>query len=129
MPSPEQIHDVIGRYAASVSSADKEAILACFSDDATVIDPYPSPPCVGKEAIGAFWDGVMALGTPAAFLPEKTVVCADRAVFLFAITVVGADGGRFGFDGFDIITVNDAGLITELVAYWDLSQIAPRPPA
>jgi steroid delta-isomerase len=112
MPSPEQIHDVIGRYAASVSSADKEAILACFSDDATVIDPYPSPPCVGKEAIGAFWDGVMALGTPAAFLPEKTVVCADRAVFLFAI-----------------ITVNDAGLITELVAYWDLSQIAPRPPA
>lgn len=127
MPTNDQVKAAVERYSAAVSAADKHGILACFSEGATVVDPYPSPAHVGREAISQFWDGVFALGTPLAFLPEKLVACGDRAVFIFAITVEGGNGERFGFEGFDVVTVNDEGLINELTAYWDLAELHPVP--
>ena len=125
MPTSEQIRSAADAYAAAVSSADKSRILAQFAADATVVDPYPSPPHVGHEAIGGFWDIVLSMGTPKSFKIEKIAVAGDAACFLFTLTVaVGEAGQLFGVSGFDVITVGDDGLISSLTAYWDPGQMA-----
>jgi len=39
VPTTEQVRAVVDRYAAAVSAAAKNAILACFSEEASVVDP------------------------------------------------------------------------------------------
>ena len=124
MPTPEQVREIAARYAAAVGSADREAIIACFSEEAEVVDPYPSPPVTGHEGINGFWDRVFAMGTPQSFDIEHIAVTGDRAAFLFSIAV-DVGGTPFGVRGFDVVTVDDAGLIAQLTAYWDPATMAP----
>lgn len=129
MLTTEVVKDAIERYAAAVSAADPDAVVACFTEDAILIDPYPSPPNVGHEGIRSFWDNLLATGTPIAYVPEKLVACGDRAVVNFAITIALPDGARIGIEGFEVATVTEAGLISELTAYWDPAQVHPEPAA
>jgi ketosteroid isomerase-like protein len=124
MPTPEQVREIATRYAEAVGKADKEAILACFAEDAEVVDPYPSPAVSGHEGIGGFWDRVLSMGTPQSFEIEHIAVTADRAAFLFSLAI-DVGGSPLGVRGFDVISVDDAGLITALTAYWDPATMAP----
>ena len=127
MPTHDQVVDAIDRYAAAVSSADKAAILSCFAEQASFVDPYPSPPRVGRADIGEFWDVVFAMGKPLAFVPERIAVCSDRCAFNFAVTLATPDGGRVGIEGIEVATIGDDGLIAEMTAYWDPATIHPLP--
>jgi steroid delta-isomerase len=127
MPSTDQIHDAVERYAAACSAADKAAIVSCFAADAVFVDPYPMPANIGHEAIGAFWDGVFAMGKPISFVPDNLAACGDRAAFNFSVVIAAPDGGRLGIDGIEVATVNDDGVFSELTAYWDPANIRPLP--
>jgi steroid delta-isomerase len=130
MPTAEQVQAAVATYAAAVSSADKEAIMACYSEQATVTDPYPGPTHVGTEGVSGFWDGVLGLGTPKSFTPDRVVVAGDRGVFSFTIQIeIGEGEGRARLEvaGYDILTVDDAGLIADQLAYWDPAAMRPVP--
>ncbi len=130
MPTADQVRAAIAAYAAAVSSADKGAIMACYCEDANVTDPYPQPMHVGKAAVSSFWDGVLGLGKPRSFVPDKVVVTGDRGVFIFTITIeLGEGEGRawLEVEGYDILTIDDAGLIKDQLAYWDPASMHPVP--
>jgi hypothetical protein len=62
------------------------------------------------------------MGTPVSFVPERVVVAGDRGVFSFAIQLdIGEAEGkaRLQVEGYDILTIDDDGLIAEQLAYWD----------
>lgn len=128
MTTSDEIKESVERYAAAVSSADRDAIVACFAEDAVVVDPYPSEAHVGKAAIAGFWDGVLALGKPLALVPEKIVASGDRAAFNFHITLAVGDGARVGIEGIDVVTVDGNGKISELTAYFDPGNVHSLPP-
>ncbi|MGA8679438.1 MAG: nuclear transport factor 2 family protein [Acidimicrobiales bacterium] len=128
MPTSEQVHGAIAAYAAAVSAADKEAIMACYSSDTRVTDPYPGPTHEGREGASAFWDGVLGLGTPVSFVPERVVVAGDRGVFFFTIQIDVGEGegkARLQVEGYDILTIDDEGLIADQLAYWDPASMHP----
>ena len=128
MPTSEQVHGAIAAYAAAVSAADKEAIMACYSSDTRVTDPYPGPTHEGREGASAFWDGVLGLGTPVSFVPERVVVAGDRGVFFFTIQIDVGEGegkARLQVEGYDILTIDDDGLIADQMAYWDPASMHP----
>lgn len=128
MPTTTQIHDAIAAYAAAVSSADKDAIMACYNANPTVTDPYPQPSHVGREGASSFWDGVLGLGRPVSFVPDRVVVAGDRGVFAFAIQVELGEGEgkiRMQVEGYDILTIDDDGLIADQMAYWDPASMHP----
>ena len=128
MPTDTQVREAVAAYAAAVSSADKEAIMACYGSNPQVIDPYPGPTHEGIEGASAFWDGVLAMGTPVSFVPDRIVVAGDRGVFYFQIQVEigeGAGKGRLQVEGYDILTIDDDGLITDQLAYWDPAKMHP----
>jgi ketosteroid isomerase-like protein len=130
VPTEEQVHAAIERYAAAVSSAAKDQIMACYADGACVQDPYPQPRHEGKDGVSTFWDGVLAMGSPCAFLPRDVVVTADRGVFYFTIHVDLGEGDgkvRLEVGGYDILTIDDEGLIVDQLAYWNPASMHPIP--
>ena len=128
MPSDVQVREAVAAYAAAVSAGDKAGIVACYNDDARVTDPYPQPTFEGREEVSKFWDGVFALGTPVSFVPGPLVVAGDRGVFSFAVQVeVGECESRVRLqvEGYDILTIDDDGLIADQLAYWDPASMHP----
>jgi steroid delta-isomerase len=124
VPTSEQVKEAAARYAAAVSSAERETIVSCFAGDAAVVDPYPSPAVHGHEGIRGFWDNVFSMGTPQRFEIEHIAAAGDSAAFLFSLAV-DVGGTLFGVRGFDVVTVDDDGLITSLTAYWEPAAMAP----
>jgi steroid delta-isomerase len=128
VPTTEQVREAATRYASLVTSGDREAIVACFSVDAEVVDPYPAPAHVGHDAIRAFWDTVHGMGQPHTFEVEHIAVAGDSAAFLFRLAVLVGGTTLLGIRGFDVVRVDDDGLITALTAYWDPTSFAPVEP-
>lgn len=124
MPTNEQVTTIVERYAEAVGKAEREAIVACFAEDAEVVDPYPSPAVNGHDGIRGFWDRVLGMGTPQSFDVEHLSVTGDRAAFLFSIAL-DVGGSALGVRGIDVVRVDDSGLIAELTAYWDPASMTP----
>lgn len=124
MPTPEQVRAVVDDYLASFLANNKEAFLACWADDATQIDPVPSPPNVGKEAIGNFWDGVAGLAEKLEPEVQRIHVCGNQAAVVFTMNARSGDGGN-AIDIVDIFEVDDDGKIASLHAYWDPADMRP----
>ena len=54
MPTTAQLREAMERYATVISSRDADAYAALFTPDAVQVDPVPTPPNVGRDAIRAF---------------------------------------------------------------------------
>lgn len=125
MTTPEQVRAAVGSYITHFQSRSREGWLALFAEDATVIDPVPAAPAVGREAIGAFWDGMAAMAERFAIVERSLHVCGDQAALVYTLVAGPAAGGGVAFDGVEIFTVDGDGRITSAVAYWDPSEIHP----
>jgi uncharacterized protein (TIGR02246 family) len=118
MPTTAQLRATMERYGATVSSKDADAYAALFTPDAVQIDPYPSAPNVGRDAIQAFiqrsFDGCETMR----FDVLEVHSVADRVAITFHITL-GFEGGTTGhIRGIELFTVTDEGLISAVDAYW-----------
>jgi len=118
VPTPAQLREVIARYATVISSRDADAYAAQFTPDAVQVDPYPTPPNVGRDAIRDFIQRSFDACEAMAFEVETIHPVADKAAIEFHITVSLAGGGRMHIRGVEIFTVTDEGLISAVDAYW-----------
>ncbi|HEY1635463.1 MAG TPA: SgcJ/EcaC family oxidoreductase [Acidimicrobiales bacterium] len=124
MPSPEQVRAVVDDYLAAFPKKDREAFLGCFADDAEQIDPVPSAPNIGKEAIGQFWDNIVGMADKMEPQLDRLSVCGNEAALVFTMNARTGDGGG-AIDIVDILEVNDDGKISSLRAYWDPAAMRP----
>lgn len=124
MPTSEQVHAAVNGYGSAYAARNKEAFLLLFATDAVQVDPYPAPANVGREAIGAFFDNAMNMGPDLTLNVERTIVCGDTAAVDFTVRLTSGEM-LVSFSGVDVFTINDDGLITNIVAYWDPSTVGP----
>lgn len=116
------------RHVQAVLSRDRAAFLANFAEDALVEDPVgPSPldPSGrghrGHEAIGAFWDAIIAPGS-VRFAIDRAIVCGDEIANIGTIFNRMPDGREVGAEGVFVYRVNGAGKLVSLKAYWDFAK-------
>jgi len=121
VPSAEQIHAAFTAYVDAWQRRDREAFLACFTDDVVQVDPYPSQPNVGKEAVGAFFDQTMAMAEKMEFRVGHSITGGDRGVFPFTIRTSLGGGSAVEVDAIDVVAVTDDGLISSITAYVDMA--------
>ena len=118
MPTTTLLREVMERYAATVGSRDADAYAALFTPDAVQVDPYPTAPNVGRDAIRAFmqrsFDGCETMR----FDVTEVHPVADKAATTFHITLTLAGGSIMHIRGVEIFTVTDDGLISAVDAYW-----------
>lgn len=56
MAAKDEVRTLLQRYCDAMNGRDRERWLDCFADDAVQEDPVGTPPNVGREAIGRFFD-------------------------------------------------------------------------
>jgi uncharacterized protein (TIGR02246 family) len=118
VPTTAVLRQAIAGYAAVVSSRDADAYAALFAPDAVQVDPYPTPPNVGRDAIRDFIQRSYDACEAMTFEAEQVHPVADRAAVTFHITVSVVGGGTMHIRGVEIFTVTDEGLISAVEAYW-----------
>ena len=127
--------DVAIASMTAVEAGDRDAWLALFTDDALVQDPVgPSmfdPEGTGhrgKEAIAAFYDTVIAMGS-VSFDIRESYAAGDECANVGTITTSFPDGSRALVDGVYTYRTDGAGKIVALRAYWETDNIRMKPAA
>jgi steroid Delta-isomerase len=118
MPTTEQLLEVMDRYAAAASSGDADVYAALFTEDAVQVDPYPSPPNGGREAIRSFIQRSFDACESMTFEVVERHPVADRIAITFHITLRLEGGSTMHIRGVEVFTVTDQGLISAVEAYW-----------
>jgi steroid Delta-isomerase len=118
MPTTAELREVMARYAEAASSRDADAYAALFTEDAVQVDPYPTPPNVGRDAIRTFIQRSFDACEAMRFEVVDVHPVADRAAITFHITVRLEGGSAMHIRGVEVFTVTDDGLISAVEAYW-----------
>lgn len=116
--NPQQIVDLLHRYAACITAGDKAGIVALYAPDATAEIPVGGPVHRGIDAIRAFYVGNE--------LAERVVitgaVCvAGREAAVPMKATIARDDGLIEIDVIDVVEVDDSGRFTKLRAFFDLA--------
>jgi ketosteroid isomerase-like protein len=117
---------------AAVRAKDKVAWLSLFAEDAVIQDPVGVSPLDpsglghrGKEAIGRFWDAVIAPGQLETTIRESYPAgdeCANVATFVNHLP----NGLKIATDLVVVYRVDARGKIVSLKAYWEYAKIAEQ---
>jgi steroid delta-isomerase len=127
MPSPDQVRAAVESHVELFGAGDQERWVKLFAPEATVIDPVPAEPHRGHAAIGDFYEGIMAMADRVEVEQHALHVCGDQAALVYTLTLSNGDGGGMAFDGVELFTVDDDGLITLAQAYWDPAELRTLP--
>ena len=119
--------DSVESYFEAWKTNNKELLLSVFSDDAVWEDPVASPPHIGKDQIGNFWD--QAHSDPKGTLNpiiNRSVFLGNEAMVSFRMEVRGESGGM-DLEVTDFFKINSGGKIILARAFWDATSITAIP--
>lgn len=121
----ESIRASVSAYCAAFTNGDRDAYVGLFAPDAWIEDPVGTPRREGREAIGGFFDESRTLAASIELRQTGPVrVAAGEAAFPMQARPE-IDGTTFKVDIIDVMTFDDAGLITTMRAFWDPAEMAP----
>ena len=131
MTGPDDVRRVVDAYVDAYRRNDKDACVALFAPTAVWHDPVGEPPHVGHEGIGAFWDQARVLAASIELVPNDVISCGNQAAMVFEIHVTlaapeGSPSTTMIMDAVEVFVLDDAGRISELRAYWDMSRARTR---
>ena len=127
MPTSDQVRAAAESHVELFGAGDQQRWVKLFAPDATLVDPVPADPHHGHDAIGEFWDGIMAMADHVEVEQHALHVCGDQAALVYSLSLTNDEGAGMAFDGVELFTVDDDGLITEARAYWDPAELRTLP--
>ena len=125
MASRQHIVSVCDRYLAAVTAGDVDAIMDLYADEPAVEDPVGSPVKVGRDAVRAFYEGTTNVSLKLSRI-GPVCVAENRAAFLFRIDVDLGDQ-TLSLASTDVMTFDDAGKVTAMIAYSDAEAFDGEP--
>jgi steroid delta-isomerase len=117
MPTREQMVAAVETYVSAFDKDDVEAICGLYAEDATVEDPFGTPPRVGAEAIRSFYSQIIADGGGRLQLRGPICTTTTTAAFPFSV-VMTRKGITLHIDVIDIWEFNEAGKVQSMRAHW-----------
>jgi ketosteroid isomerase-like protein len=109
---------------AAVQAGRRDAWLGLFADDSRVEDPVAHlPPIVGRDALAQFWDQAIDPLSSVRFEIGREWEAGPEAMLLASVTLVAPNGVEVTYDGTFNYTLDAAGRIASLRAFWDLPAV------
>jgi len=112
------------------SQGDKQAWLNLYADDALLKDPVGTSPLEpsgeghkGKAAIEGFWDTVIGPSNITLNVKKRIISGPKNCAVLQEVVNDMGDGKSTKVEMIATYEVNDAGLITEMCAYWNFDEL------
>lgn len=116
----------VDHYFRALNSLDRDAYLACFSDDALVRDPYGGRELRGREGLNKFMDGMERTWSQFEMMPTESFTAGDRIAVSWTAAATAKSGKTAEFRGINVFTLNEEGLIRQLDGYWDFKAMAAQ---
>ncbi len=121
--SKEPIDHAVKAYFEALRAMDVDAWVKTFAADAVSHDPVGSAPLEGHGALRAFLTGVLGLFERVGLTEDQVFILGNEAAVKWTGKGRGKNGRDVHFEGIDIITVNEAGKIQTVRAYWDAGAV------
>jgi len=124
MATKEQVRALLERYATAMEQRDRDAWVGCFAEDATQEDPIGTPPNVGHEAIGRFFDGQTIPVTLT--LADDPLVLGNEVIAFFSV-IADFDGTKVANSRIvdHIVLTDDGTRFQSLRAFFDPDDMRP----
>ncbi|MGE0667798.1 MAG: nuclear transport factor 2 family protein [Sphingomonadales bacterium] len=126
-PGEAHMRALFDRYRALMSAGDVDGIVALFAPDASWEEPVGTPASVGHDAIRARYKA--ALDGSGGRIPMRADgaprVAGNRALAC-SIAEVAPDGTPLIVESSNVVTCNEAGLITEMLVYVGMGSFRPK---
>ncbi len=116
MPHTPDTTALVHRYLAAVSAGTSQEIAALYAAEARLEDPVGSAARTGRAAIEEFYRSLDGLEVAAEPIVVRAV--GAEAAFHFRVTTTLPDGTSIVMEPIDVMTFDDAGLITSMRAFW-----------
>ena len=125
MPTIADVRALLDRYCVAMSEKDRETWLDCFADDAVQEDPVGTPPNVGREAIGKFFDS-----NPVKvhlYQTQDPLVLGNEVLAFFAVDA-DMDGVAMHLPRIvdHIVLTDDGTKFQRLRAFFDYAELGPK---
>lgn len=124
--SPELVSKAVKAYFAAIRAMDQEAWVNTFAEDAVTYDPVGAPPTKGHQRLGEFFQTITAPFKEVGLTEEEVFIAGNGAAVKWTGRGVSRQGKKVRFEGIDIITVNEAGKIEKLEAYWNPAEMVAQ---
>jgi steroid Delta-isomerase len=124
MSDTAAIEATVEQYWAAWAANDKDALLALFTDDATVEDPVGTPLKEGRAAIAEFFEQSQSAVDRIGMAGCTVQVCGHEAAFHMEIRP-SIGGAEMIIDAIDVMTFDEDARITSMRAFFDPSKIRP----
>jgi steroid delta-isomerase len=122
MPSPEQIREVIRRYAKLMCDSDADAIAALYADACRVEDPVGGRAIQGRDAVRSFY----AAAAPSLRVEIVGPICVAGSQCAVPLLAELTLNGQTSFiDVIDEFVFDDAGRIISMRAFWNPAELRP----
>lgn len=132
MLSQAASNEQINRFLRAINEHDIDKISSCFSENATMIDPFLPAPLTSKNSILEFWRGLFNSFPDMKHHVDDTVVNAGKGFVAFTTKGVGKGSlGRLNVDGKQVeieegylLQLDDGGRITRLTIFLDTAKLS-----
>ena len=111
------------KYFHALNKIDRQVFLACFSDNAQVLDPYGARMVEGIDGLNRWFSGMENTWSEFSIQSNEYYVSGDRCAVEWEARATAKTGNQARFKGINIFTISESGLVSRLEAYWDAAEM------
>lgn len=124
--SPEIISQAIKNYFAALRAMNQNAWVNTFAEDAISHDPVGAPAIEGHQQLAEFFQSITAAFKEVGLTEDQVFVAGNQAAVKWTGTGISKQGNKVRFEGIDVFTINEAGKIQALEAYWNPAEMVAQ---
>jgi len=124
--SPEVVAKTVKAYFAALRAMDQQAWVNTFAEDAVSYDPVGAPPINGHQKLGEFFQTITAAFKEVGLTENDVFIAGNHAAVKWTGKGTSKQGRTVRFAGIDVFTINEAGKIETLYAYWNPAEMVAQ---
>lgn len=124
--SPEVVSKTVKAYFEALRAMDQQAWVNTFAEDGVSYDPVGALPINGHQKLGEFFQTITAAFKQVGLTEDDVFVAGNGAAVKWTGKGISKQGRSVHFEGIDVFTINEAGKIETLHAYWNPAEMVAQ---
>ena len=124
--SPELIAKTVKAYFAALRAMDEQAWVNTFTENAVSHDPVGALPINGHQKLAEFFQTITAAFKEVGLTEDQVFIAGNSAAVKWTGKGTSKQGRSVHFEGIDVFTINEAGKIETLHAYWNPAEMVAQ---
>ncbi len=124
--SVEVISRTVKAYFEALRAMDQQAWVNTFAEDAVSHDPVGALPINGHQKLAEFFQTITAAFKEVGLTEDHVFIAGNGAAVKWTGRGTSKQGRAVHFEGIDVFTINEAGKIETVQAYWNPAEMVAQ---